>query len=112
MSYFLLSLIRLKNRWINVYFSGIALGFVLERFSFRISDRASAVLQGFCDFPESIQGNGGLECGLCHFLLRPNPSQFVIHNSTIRHYMSYNGNSDVFILPSTHSFKGGIVYST
>jgi hypothetical protein len=41
---FLLSLIRLKNRWVSVYSVGSALGYVLEEFSFRICDGAWAVL--------------------------------------------------------------------
>jgi hypothetical protein len=44
---FLLSLIRLKNGLVSVYSIGNALGFVLERFSFRISNGESAVLQSF-----------------------------------------------------------------
>jgi len=103
---FLLSLIRLKNGFVSVYSIGNALGFVLEGFSFRISDGASAVLQGFCDFPESIQGNGGLEFGLCYCRLPPNPSHFVTPHSTIRHYMSYNGSSDVFYYLALSYLKG------
>ena len=76
-------LIRLKNGSVSVYSVGSAVGFVLKRFSVRISDVAAAVLKGFCDFSESIQGNGGLEPGLRHCRLPPNPSQFIIHHSTI-----------------------------
>lgn len=54
----------------------------------------------FVVFPESIQGNGGLESALCHCRLPPNASLFIIHHSTIGRYVSYNGNSDVFLLPS------------
>jgi hypothetical protein len=76
---FLLSLIRLENGWVSVYSIGNALGFVSERFSFRIFDGASAVLQSFCDFPESIQGNGGLESGL--FYLSITSQSFAIRCS-------------------------------
>lgn len=61
---------------------GSALGFVVERFSFRISDGTWAVLLGFCDFRESIQGNGGLESGLCHRHL-PRNSLFTIVPSDV-----------------------------
>jgi len=96
----LLTLIRLKKRWVSVCSIGSALGFVVERFSFRISDGTWAVLLDFCDFPKSIQGNGGLESGLCQRHLSPNPSKFIIHHSTIGCYVSYNGNNDVFFLTS------------
>ena len=96
-----MTFIRLKKGWVSVYSIDNALGFVLERFSFRISDGAWAVLLGFYDFPESIHGNGGLESGLCHCHLPPNPSQFIINHSTIGRYISYNGNNGVFILRSS-----------